>query len=265
MRDGDLNPNPEISVDRETPVSILLDGDGGLGYFPAYEGTHRAIAKAKETGIATMATRNHGHFGAAGIYAREAVEAGLLAFVTSGHQLDLTPGDEVSNAAGGSPMAFCAPTDEADPLVLDFGTMHNLYSDSQHKDAIAKLTPKIVLRHIGMGTICQSWGGLLTGLTMDPPPNNDEYTGVMQGALALFFRPDLFIDSEQFKHEMDKYARQVSNLEPLEGFDEAMLPGGPEAQTVRENREHGVPIGPNHRRVLDNLADDIGIATPWDG
>ena len=47
MRDGKLNCNPEVSLVRETAVSALVDGDGGLGYFPAYEGTLRAIEKAK--------------------------------------------------------------------------------------------------------------------------------------------------------------------------------------------------------------------------
>ena len=47
MRDGKLNYNPDVSLVRETAVSALVDGDGGLGYFPAYEGTVRAIEKAK--------------------------------------------------------------------------------------------------------------------------------------------------------------------------------------------------------------------------
>lgn len=65
MRDGKLNNQPDVTLVQGTASSVLVDGDGGLGYFPAYEGTRRLIDKAKETGIAVMATRNHGHFGAA--------------------------------------------------------------------------------------------------------------------------------------------------------------------------------------------------------
>ena len=36
MRDGQLNKDPQIEVIKETPVSALVDGDGGLRYFPAY-------------------------------------------------------------------------------------------------------------------------------------------------------------------------------------------------------------------------------------
>jgi LDH2 family malate/lactate/ureidoglycolate dehydrogenase len=263
MRDGVVNPDPDVEVARETDVSVLLDGDGGLGYFPSYEGTERAIEKADERGMAAMATRNHSHFGAAGIYAQMAVENDLLAFVTSGHQLDLSPGDEIYDAAGGSPMAFCAPTEEEDPVVLDFGTMHDLYENSPHRDELADLTPGLVLRHIGMGSICQSWGGLLAGLNIDSERDYQDYEGAYQGSLALFFRIDLFTEPDRFKTEMDEYIRQVGDLEPLSGFDDAMLPGGPEAKRERENRERGIPVGPDHREALEDLADDLGVDVPW--
>ena len=57
MRDGVLNKAPDVKVARETPVSVLMDGDGGLGYFPAYEGTLRVIEKATAKGIAVMQSR----------------------------------------------------------------------------------------------------------------------------------------------------------------------------------------------------------------
>ena len=43
MRDKKLNNDPQITTVKETPVSVLVDGDGGLGYFPAYEGTQQAL------------------------------------------------------------------------------------------------------------------------------------------------------------------------------------------------------------------------------
>src|SRR4051794_36702155 len=92
FRDGKLNPEPEVATVRETPTSLLLDGDGGLGYFPAHDGTRLVIAKAREAGVAVLVTGNHGHFGAAGLYSRLTLPHDLLCFVTSGHQLQLEPG-----------------------------------------------------------------------------------------------------------------------------------------------------------------------------
>ena len=56
MRDGKLNNKPEIEVVESSHCSLLVDGDGGVGYFPAHEGTAKVIEKAKENGIAVMVT-----------------------------------------------------------------------------------------------------------------------------------------------------------------------------------------------------------------
>jgi LDH2 family malate/lactate/ureidoglycolate dehydrogenase len=258
-----VNPDPELDIVRETPVSVQVDGDGGLGYFPALDGTERAIEKATEQGIAVMATRNHNHFGGAGIYLQEAVDEDLLAFATSGHQLQLSPGDEIYEAAGGSPMAFCAPADEEEDILLDFGTMHDLYDTSPYRDAIAELAPGLVLRHIGMGSICQSWGGFLTGLALDGPREHQTYDMANQGALAIVFRIDLFEDPDRFKRKIDEYVRAVGELEPLDGFDESYLPGGVEAAREQKNRAVGVPVTPAHQATLETLADEYGLTVPW--
>lgn len=263
MRDGKLNSKPEPRIVKETPVSLLVDGDGGLGYFPAYKGTLALIEKAKSQGIAVSLTRNHGHFGAAGIYSRLTLGHDLVTYATSGHQLQLMPGQPVFDAAGGSPMSFIAPTLEEDPVVLDFGAMHDLYSSSPHRDEIARLAPGTVFRSIGLGVICQAWGGILAGVPLDEERALKKYVGANQGSLVISFRIDLFMEPERFKREMDEYVRRVRTLQPLEGFDQAHLPGGPEAAREREYREKGVPVGPEHRERLEWLARELGIEPPW--
>ena len=57
MRDGVLNPAPEPYAVQETASSLLMDGDGGLGYFPAFDGTLRLIEKAEAQGIKVVMNR----------------------------------------------------------------------------------------------------------------------------------------------------------------------------------------------------------------
>ncbi|MFW5688950.1 MAG: Ldh family oxidoreductase [Spirochaetota bacterium] len=135
MTEGTLNPRPRVEVVKQTRSSLLVDGDGGLGYFPSYDGTLRLIEKVAEAEIAVLVTRNHGHFGAAGLYARLAAEAGFCAYVTSGHQLSLDSESPHYAAAGGSPMAFGTPADP--PVILDFGAMHDLYAGSTRSNSRA--------------------------------------------------------------------------------------------------------------------------------
>ena len=261
MRDGKLNPKPDVRVVKETAVSIVVDGDGGLGYFPSHEGTRLVIEKAKDAGIAVMLTRNHGHFGAAGIYARQALGHDVLCYVTSGHQLLLKAGHPIYDAAGGSPMAFTAPTDQEEPFVLDFGAMHDLYGPP--RDELAALAPGLVLRSIGLGEVCQAWGGLLSGLRIDPDPPKWTWPGANQGALVIAFRIDLFIEPQTFKQEMDAYVRAVRALQPLPGFGQSLMPGAIEATREQEYRRDGVPVGPEHRQRFEALASELCIQLPW--
>jgi LDH2 family malate/lactate/ureidoglycolate dehydrogenase len=206
-------------------------------------------------------SRNHGHFGAAGLYARLTLEHDLICYVTSGHQLHLKPGQPLYSAGGGSPMAFSAPTCQEDPLVLDFGTMHDLYGG--RRDALARQAPGMVLRSIGLGEICQAWGGLLSGLRLDPEPSRWKWPGANQGALVIALRLDLFVEPEEFRQQMDEYVRRVGQLQPLDGFAQSYMPGGIEAAREREYRREGVPVGPEHQKRLEELAEELGIETPW--
>jgi LDH2 family malate/lactate/ureidoglycolate dehydrogenase len=149
--------------------------------------------------------------------------------------------------------------------VLDFGAMHDLYASSPHRDEIARLAPGLVFRSIGLGAVCQAWGGLLAGVPVDARRGGAgrAYSGANQGSLAMAFRIDLFMPPEQFKREMDEYVRQVRALQPLEGFDEAYLPGGVEAARERDYCAQGIPVGPEHQQRLQELADEFGLQAPW--
>jgi len=263
LRDGILNNQPEVQVVKETPVSVLVDGDGGLGYFPSYRATQLLIEKAKSQGLAVVLTRNHGHFGAAGLYSRMTLPHDLLCFVTSGHQLELQPGGHLLSAAGGSPMSFSSPAGEEESLLLDFGAIHGLYANSPHRDEIIRLAPGTVFRSLGMGAICQSWGGFLAGVPLDPARATRTWSGANQGSLVMAFRIDLFMEPAQFKHEMDEYVRAVRQLQPLAGFTESFLPGGVEAMRTHTYREQGIPVGPQHKKRLEEVAQELGLQVPW--
>ena len=263
VRDGVLNRAPHPRVVRETPSSLLVDGDGGLGYFAAHEGTARLVEKVATSDIAVLVTRNHGHFGAAGVYSRMTLEHDLLCFVTSGHQLQLAAGDPVYSAAGGSPMSFSAPTDREAPLVLDFGAMHDLYADSPHRDEIAGLAPGLVHRAIGLGAVCQAWGGFLAGVPLDPDRAGRSFSGANQGSMVIALKIDLFLPAEQFKAEMDAYVRAVRGLTPLAPGQSSYLPGGIEADRERSFRADGIPVGEEHRAQLEAVAAEFGVTVPW--
>lgn len=259
---GQLNPAPVVRVVSEAPATLVVDGDGGLGYFPAYDAAARLVPRARDLGIAAAVTRNHGHVGAAGIYSRIPLAADLFCYVTSGHQLNLLPGQTLLHAAGGSPMSFAIPAGEEPPLVLDFGAMHDLYPGSAHVDEMIALAPSTVFRSLGLGAVCQALGGFLAGVPADPARASRAWPGADQGSFMIAVDLSRFMPLEQFKREMDEYARRVRELDPLPGHVPAALPGTLEWERERRFAAEGIPVGAKHLEALRQLAAEFGLEPP---
>ncbi len=263
MRGGDLNPAPDVKLLREGPTSVVMDGDGGLGYFPMYDGTRRAIEKANELGVAVLQTRNHGHIGAAGIYSRMPLEQMMGAFVTAGGELDLEPGQPVYTPAIGSPVSISAPAGREPPIVVDFSPVYDLRVSPRWPE-LAEWIPGTIFRCIGLGMIAQAWGGIMAGAPHSAGRERPRrYAAAGQRGFAFMFQVGLFIDPDEYAREMDALAASLRELAPLEGFDKASYAGGIEGEREMEFRERGIPVGPEHRRDLENAAAEFGVDVPW--
>jgi LDH2 family malate/lactate/ureidoglycolate dehydrogenase len=262
IREGGLNPRPNITTVQETPLSLVLDGDWGLGYFPMYQGTLAIIEKARKHGMAALVTRHHGHIGAAGTYSRMTLKDDLLAFVTSGVQVHMPPEYENYVAVGSSPMSFSAPSDHEAPLVLDSAVSDDLHH-KERREGLMKVAPTSALRALGYGAICQAWGGFLAGIPADAALADRPYRYAHQGGMVFVMRISLFTDPAQFKKDVDTYVRGVRKMKPMDGIEGSFLPGGIEVEHERAYRKDGIPIGPEHRKVLQEVAKELGIATPW--
>lgn len=264
LRDGKLNPRPEVRTVGESAATLLLDGDAGLGYFPSWDAAHRLVGKAKAVGVAAAVTRHHGHFGAAGLYTRVAAAAGLIGYATSGHQLDLQPGQGQIQAAGGSPMSFAVPAGAEPPLVLDFGAVHDLYNipEERQREMLEHL-PSTLYRSFGLGAVCQALGGFLAGVPVDGERAVRKFPGANQGAFLVFVDPAGFIDPAVLEREMDDYHRLVGRLRPFAGTERATLPGRLEWERERRWTTEGVPVGGRHREELTAVAAEFGVPVPW--
>ncbi|WP_274648559.1 Ldh family oxidoreductase [Paenibacillus humicola] len=259
MRDGLINPNPAVSITSDHGSTIVVDGDGGLGYFPASSAAEILVERCRTHGIAAAVTRNHGHIGAAGIYSRFLAENGLIGYVTSGHQLTLKPEDSIMQAAGGSPMSFAVPAGEAVPMVLDFGAMHDLYPDSPHVPELFNLAPGLVFRSMGIGYMCQALGGFLAGVPVEEERAVRRYSGSNQGSLIIALDINRFIPADAFKSEMDVYMRVTSQMKPMPGYEKATLPGVLELQRMQAWSAEGIPLSLHNRQLLLDTAAEFGV------
>jgi LDH2 family malate/lactate/ureidoglycolate dehydrogenase len=268
FRQGRLNPHPEVRVLSDMGTTVVVDGDGGLGYFPAWRAAHLVAEKCREHGIAAAVTRNHGHIGAAGLYSRVPMTENQIGYCTSGHQLDLRQDQSILSAAGGSPMSFAIPAGEEPPLVLDFGAMHDLYPGSPHVQELIQLAPSSVFRSLGLGFVCQAVGGFLAGVPLGgdtveaSPEASRRWPGANQGAFLVAVEIARFLPVETFTAQMQSYARQVRRMQPVPGHEPATLAGGLEWEREREWAQSGIPVGERHRSALTQVGEMLGVPPP---
>lgn len=123
LRAGTLRIDAQPRLVREGTASALLDGMGGLGHPVVAQAMRMAVDKAFEHGVGAVSVRNSHHFGAAGVYARLAVQRGAVALVTSSATtLIMVPTHGARPMLGTNPIAFGAPAAHNDALLLDMAT-----------------------------------------------------------------------------------------------------------------------------------------------
>ena len=256
--EGKVNPRPEVRVVKEAKTTAVLDGDGGLGFIPSYRGAELAIAKARQVGMGAATTRNHFHFGAAGIYSRMGLEHDCIGMAFSTVRYAFKPEDSVLRAAGASPISIAVPAGEEPPLVLDMAA--NMLP---HDPELLERFPTVFFKALGIGAVLHALGGVLAGIwrpELQSPPSPWEAT---QGSFVLFFAVSGFMPVDEFRREMDNYAGKASRMQPFPGTDKAVLPGGMEWHWERENRRDGIPVSAEHQETLEAMAGELNVDTPF--
>ena len=144
LRDKKANPAPDIRVLRESDTHVFVDGDGSLGYAPTMLAAERAIAKAKEKGLAIGAACHIGHYGSAGHYVRRAMAENCVGFSVQAAYPQFYPSNEGKRAAhyGNPPLCFGLPGQEGPAVVLDVATCILAdYQRGEPIEAIEELIP----------------------------------------------------------------------------------------------------------------------------
>ncbi len=260
MKNGHTNPRPNVTVVSESEATAILDGDGGLGYFPSHRGTEMAIEKALKVGVSTVTTCNHFHFGAAGNYSRMALANDCIGMALSSHRYRPRPDATVMSASGGSPISIAVPTGEQPPLVMDMAANFIRYSEESFEEF-----PAAVFKGLGLAAVLQAMGGILAGIWNEGYEFTGEGKGAAthQGAFIAVFDVRRFADMEMFKREMDRYIGEARATKSLPGHDRAELAGGMEWQWEREHREIGIPMADDHRDLLQQVGDSVGVSSPF--
>lgn len=295
-RSGRAKMDARPRIVRETPVSALVDGGGGLGHVPGHFAMSTAITKAKTVGMAISAVHTSAHFGAAGYYSLMAAKAGLIGMsCTSASGIQVAPTFGKQARLGTDPWSFAAPSADGVPFLLDMATTTVAAGRIRNKANEGLPTPDgWVLDSEGRQSndplVAKEKGGFLTSL--GGSPENSSYKGYGLAAMVnilasclsgstlitdplhtkkpqgmdighffMAINPDLFREEGDFEKDVERFMGDLRGTTPVDPAQPVMVAGDPQWKNAAKRMQEGIPVGPGLLNQVRQIAQ--AAAAPW--
>ena len=122
IKNGTLLPVTKIDILKETPTTVVMDANNGMGMVASHKMMEMLIEKAKVYGMAGGAIMNSTHYGIAGYWTTMAEKADMIGISGTNARPSVAPTFGVEPMMGTNPLTFTMPTDEAFPFNFDCAT-----------------------------------------------------------------------------------------------------------------------------------------------
>jgi L-2-hydroxycarboxylate dehydrogenase (NAD+) len=118
LRDGEMNPTPDIRVVSESASSALIDGDRGIGMVIGRRAMELAISKAKDSGVGMVGVGNSRHFGMSAYYAMQALPHDMIGIAMTNASRQVVPTFGREARFGTNPICVAVPAGDEQAFVL---------------------------------------------------------------------------------------------------------------------------------------------------
>jgi LDH2 family malate/lactate/ureidoglycolate dehydrogenase len=284
---GDMNPRPQIRVEKETAATVLIDGDRALGPVVTTVAMRRAIDKARSAGIGWAVIRNTTHQGAMAYYALMAVEAGMAGIAIVCSPPNMAPYGARAAGVHNSPISIAVPAGRHRPLCVDMATSVAAGGKlSLARDKGVPLPAGWALDDAGQPTTDANQAKIL--LPFGGPKGSglammfETLTSLMVGnpllGPALFKEPGAgrhrqnsvvaaldigaFTDLAAYRAEVDRLIDGLRALPPAADVAEVLVPGEPEDRTMEERQRQGIPLPVGTVENLRGVAARFRVPLP---
>ena len=290
LRLGAVNPRAEPTIVAETPATATMDSDRGFGPVVAGRAMDLAVAKAAQVGVGSVAVRDGCHFGAAGYFARQAAERGMVGMVMCPTLPSAVAPGGADCVFGTNPVAFAAPVAGRHPFVLDMATTTAAGTKLQHArrrgeaiplgwavdaegrpttDAVAAADGGLLplgssdgagYKGFGLALVVDILGGLLSGTgTSTFGTYSPEWR---QGYFMCAWDIAAFGDPADFARGMTTMVTTIESSRPAPGTDRVTIPGDRQAETRRRRGADGIPLDPAVADAGRALAEECRTTFP---
>lgn len=285
----DLTARPDVVV--EGPGFALLDAHAGIGMLAGVLAMERAIAKARDTGIAIVVVRDGTHFGAAGGFALIAAEAGMIGLAVSNVDPNMTVPGARGKVLGNNPIAYAFPAAGHRPVVFDIalssvaslkvvkarqqgepvpegwivdGAGRPTTDPSRYPDEGA-MVPMAGHKGYGLALLVDALTGVLAGApTSDQVPSwlfdLDLPNQVTQTFIAI--DPERFA-GPGYGERAAAFLDRVHAAPLAEGATEVLHPGQLEWRAWDRAVAFGVELPDDVSAALETAGEQLGVQPPW--
>lgn len=122
IKNGTLLPVTKMDIVKDTPTTIVMDANNGMGMVASHKMMEMLIEKAAKYGMAGGAIYNSTHYGIAGYWTTMAEKAGMIGIAGTNARPSVAPTWGVEPMMGTNPLTFTIPTDEEFPFNFDCAT-----------------------------------------------------------------------------------------------------------------------------------------------
>lgn len=295
LRSGELNPQPIVTAITETPITALLDGDGGMGLVVGVKAMELCIEKAHQCGVGIATVRRSRHFGMAAYHAMLCLKHNMIGVaLTNNSSPGILPTYGIEPMMSTNPISVAAPTGREIPYVLDMATSVVAFSkigaaltkgekipfgwavDAAGQpidDAQTAWDGRRILplgstpegsshKGYGLAVLVDILTAVLSGgcygnlATRNPP--TDRKIRESSSHFLMAIRVDVFRPLEEFKTAMDDMLGALRNSAKAPGCDRIYTHGEKEHEFYQDRTRHGIPY---HISFLENL---LGLSKEFD-
>ncbi len=291
LREGGINPHPEIELEAENPSTARLNGDNGLGQIVAIKGMNLAIEKAERNGIGFVVCSNTNNAGAMSSYSKMALGKGLAGLAMATTVPSMFAWGGLKRVISNPPISITFPgrkthfvldiclgsvawnkiyimRDKGFPILPGWAVDNQGENTEDPKKAADGGSVIPIGGHKGYGLtlaielFTAILGGNLFGFDMkglfDDPRKGE---GISMSLAAL--NVSKLLDSNVLFERVETFFSMIKDSPLKRGVSEIMIPGEPEEKKYKVRIKEGIPIPEEVEDTLKGCCAGLGIDYPF--
>jgi LDH2 family malate/lactate/ureidoglycolate dehydrogenase len=291
LRSGAVNARPNVHIVQESPATVLVDGDNGMGLVTGAWAMREAIRHARGTGAVVASVRHSNHYGAAAYYAQLASGAGLIGLSFTNTDAGMAPWGSVTPYLGTNPMAFAAPGGIEGGIVMDMATSQVSWgkvmlaarageniplgwatdrsgrpTEDANEAMRGLMLPLGGYKGFGLALMIEILCGVLSGSAFGPHVVDDGVKPYRPQNVGHFFVAidiERFTPLEEFRARMQQMVDEIHGCRLSENVSRIYVPGEIEMETANRRQREGIPLIGNLIEELVQLGREVGEPFPF--